>query len=54
MKKNVYPKLNKTYINNKIQVKEYFILINHYLRKYSNKISLIDIGCASGDFIFTL
>ncbi len=51
MKKNLYPKLNKTYLSNKVQVKEYFTIIINYLEKYTSKINLIDIGCASGDFL---
>jgi len=51
MKKNTYPKTNKTYIDKKIKIKEYFKLIINYLKNYKNKINLVDVGCASGDFL---
>jgi len=51
MKKNIYPKIDKTYLNKKNKTKEYFKIILNYLKKKNNKIDLIDIGCASGDFL---
>tara|TARA_B100000900_G_scaffold296936_1_gene255497 strand:- start:1 stop:186 length:186 start_codon:yes stop_codon:yes gene_type:complete len=54
MKKNKYLKVDKTYLNKKIVKKEYFKKIINYLKKYENNISLIDVGCASGDFLSLL
>ena len=51
MKRNLYPKINKTYLTKKVKVKEYFKLIINYLENYKNEVNLIDIGCASGDFL---
>ena len=51
--RNIYPKTNKTYLNKKIIVKEYFKIIIKYL-KNKKKLSLIDVGCASGDFLSLL
>jgi 2-polyprenyl-3-methyl-5-hydroxy-6-metoxy-1,4-benzoquinol methylase len=55
MKKNKYLKIDKTYLNKKIVKKEYFKKIINYLQnKYKNNVSLIDVGCASGDFLYSL
>ena len=51
--RNIYPKTNKTYLNKKIIVKEYFKIIIKYL-KNKKKLSLIYVGCASGDFLSLL
>lgn len=51
MKNNFYPKVDKTYLNKKNKTKEYFKIIINYLKKKKEKIDLIDIGCASGDFL---
>ena len=51
MKKNLYPKVDKTYLTKKAKPKEYFKLIVNYLKKYKKEASLLDIGCASGDFL---
>ena len=51
MKKNKYLKIDKTYLNKKVVNKEYFKKIINYLNKYKNNVSLIDVGCASGDFL---
>ena len=51
MKKNTYPKKNKTYLDKKIKIKEYFKLTINCLKNYKNKVNLVDVGCASGDFL---
>ncbi len=51
MKKNIYQKKNKNYLKKKIQNKEYFKKISNYLKKYKKKLDIIDVGCASGDFL---
>ena len=52
MKKNFYPKKDKTYFNNKINKKEYFKLIFNYLDNKKSKLDILDVGCASGDFLY--
>ena len=54
MKKNIYQKNNKTYLKKKVQDKEYFKDITKYLKKYKTQLDLIDVGCASGDFLKNL
>ena len=51
--KNYYQKNNKTYLNKDIKIKEYFkIIINTLKKKFKNKnFTLLDAGCASGDFL---
>lgn len=52
IKKNFYPKNNKTYSNKSIKVKEYFKIIGNYIFSKKNKnLKLIDAGCGSGDFL---
>ena len=51
MKKALYLKVDKTYLTKKAKPKEYFKLIVNYLKKYKKEASLLDIGCASGDFL---
>lgn len=51
MRKNFYPKIDKTYLTKKAKSKEYFKIIHSYLKKYKKSLSLIDIACASGDFL---
>lgn len=54
IKKNKYTKDNTTYLKKKIIIKDYFKEIKKILsREYKNKkISLVDVGCASGDFLY--
>ena len=52
-KKNNYIKNNKTYLNKKIFIKEYFKKIEKIIPN-KNRLELIDIACASGDFIYYL
>ena len=54
MKKNLYLKKDKVYLINKINNKEYFKIIINYLNRYKNNFSLLDVGCASGDFLSLL
>lgn len=56
IKKNQYIKDNTTYLKRKIIVKDYFKEIKKILLKeYRNKeISLVDVACASGDFLYFL
>lgn len=54
MKKNLYLKKNKVYCSNTANNKEYFRLIINYLERYKSNISLLDVGCASGDFLSLL
>ena len=51
MNRNIYSKKDKVYINKKTNNKEYFKLIINYLKKYKTKVSLLDVACASGDFL---
>ena len=51
MKSNIYPKTNNTYLKKKVNTKEYFKIIIKYLIKYKEDLNLVDIGCASGDFL---
>lgn len=56
IKKNQYIKNNTTYLKKKIIIKDYFKEIKKILLKeYKNKkISLVDVACASGDFLYFL
>lgn len=56
IKKNQYIKNNTTYLKKKIIIKDYFKEIKKILlKKYKNKeISLVDVACASGDFLYFL
>ena len=51
--KDNYLKNNKTYLNKKIFVKEYFKEINKMIPNKKG-IKLLDVACASGDFIYYL
>lgn len=51
MKSDIYPKVNNTYLKKKVNDKEYFKIIIEYLNKYKEDLHLVDIGCASGDFL---
>ena len=54
IKKNQYLKNNSKYLKKNIVVKDYFKEIKKILmQEYKNKkISLIDVACASGDFLY--
>ena len=54
--RNYYPKDNKTYLSKDIKIKEYFKIIGNTLKKkFKNKnFTLLDAGCASGDFLYYL
>ena len=54
MKKNLYLKKDKVYLTNKTNNKEYFKIIINYLKPYKSNLSLLDVGCASGDFLSLL
>jgi 2-polyprenyl-3-methyl-5-hydroxy-6-metoxy-1,4-benzoquinol methylase len=54
MKKNFYAKKDKVYLSNKINNKEYFNIIINYFKRYKGNLSLLDAGCASGDFLHLL
>ena len=54
MKKNLYLKKDKVYLTNKTNNKEYFKIIINYLKRYKSNLSLLDVGCASGDFLSLL
>tara|TARA_Y100000389_G_scaffold204942_1_gene261059 strand:- start:2426 stop:3127 length:702 start_codon:yes stop_codon:yes gene_type:complete len=51
MNRNLYSKKDKVYLNKKAKTKEYFKLITEYLYKYKSEVSLLDVACASGDFL---
>ena len=51
MKKNLYLKKNKVYLSNKTNNKEYFKIIINYLKRYKSNLSILDVGCASGEFL---
>ena len=53
MKKNIYKNNNPIYLKKQKQVKEYFKKIFLLIKKHKKKgkISIIDIGCASGEFL---
>lgn len=54
MKKNFYTKKNKIYLDKNINKKEYFELIFNYLKNKKSKLDILDVGCASGDFLYLL
>lgn len=56
IKKNQYIKNNPKYLKRNVVIKDYFKEIKKILlKKYQNKkISLIDVACASGDFLYYL
>lgn len=56
MRKNLYPKKDKVYLSKKVKVfdKEYFKIIINYLKCYKSNLRLLDVGCASGDFLSLL
>ena len=54
MKKNFYTKKNKIYVDKNINKKEYFELIFNYLKNKKSKLDILDVGCASGDFLYLL
>ena len=53
MKKNIYKLNNNIYLKEKKKVKEYFKKIYLLIKKNNKnkKISIVDVGCASGDFL---
>lgn len=51
MKSNIYPKTNKTYLKKKVNIKEYFKIVIKYLDRFKENLDLVDVGCASGDFL---
>ena len=51
MNRNLYSKKDKVYLNKRTKTKEYFKLITEYLHKYKSEVSLLDVACASGDFL---
>lgn len=54
MKKNFYPRVDRVYLKKKAVQKEYFKLIIKHLDNYKGPINLIDVACASGDFLSLL
>ena len=52
-KRDNYIKNNKTYLNKKTFIKEYFKEINKIIPNKKG-INLLEVACASGDFIYNL